>query len=136
VDLLVLTRFSNDREPPQLASSIELYRGAFLPDDDEGWVLPMREKARAWFLEAVPRHASELEQAGQLDQAARCYASAIAADDTLEPFYQGRISCYERLDRCAEASAVRHHLHQRFATSRSAASALARPSLPRSLRPS
>lgn len=80
--------------------AMALYRGTFLGlEDDAPWAIPLREKLRAKFADAVARQGAELERAGELEAAVDCYTRGLAADDLVESFYQGLIRCYRALGR-------------------------------------
>lgn len=83
--------------------AIDLYRGAFLPQEEESWVVPLREKLRAKHVEAVTTHAQSLLRSGRLEAAIGCYLQGLEADDVAESFYQGLMQCYQRDNRRVEA---------------------------------
>ena len=90
-------------ERPAL-DALALYRGAFLAEDDsEGWAVAARERLRGKFVHAVTREASRLEAAQRPDEAIAWYQRGLDADNLAEPFYQGLMRCYHRLDRLPEA---------------------------------
>lgn len=100
-------------DPLQMEKAIDLYRGAFLSrDDDAAWAVPMRERLRTKFIQAVARRAMELESADDHVQAVVMYQRGIDADNLVESFYQGLMRCYERLDRKAEAASTFRRLRQ------------------------
>jgi DNA-binding SARP family transcriptional activator len=81
-----------------------LYQGAFLVDDEgEPWPVATRERLRGKFVHAVADHASRLEAADRHEEAIGWYLKGIDADSVVEPFYQGLMRCYHRLDRLPEA---------------------------------
>lgn len=90
-----------------------LYRGAFLPEEEgEPWSVPMRERLRARFIHRAGEEGERLEAAMKLDEAIDLYLRGLDADSIVEPFYQGLMRCYERLDRRAEALATYRRLRQ------------------------
>lgn len=98
------------------ASVMDLYRGGFLPEDEGApWALASRENLRAKFIEAVHLRASLLERSAEYEQAARCYTRGVEIDDLVEPFYQGLMRCYDRLDRRSEANAAYQRLRRALA---------------------
>lgn len=92
---------------------LDLYRGAFLAEE-EGvpWPVPMRERLRARFIQRLGEEGRRLEDAGRLEEAIEGYMRGLDADSIIEPFYQGLMRCYARLDRRAEAAAAYRRLRQ------------------------
>lgn len=95
------------------ARALELYRGAFLIEEEgETWPVAMRERLRSKFIQAVADHAVRLEAAGRDDEAIVWYLRGLDADSVVEPFYQGLMRCYHRLDRLPEAVGAYRRLKQ------------------------
>jgi len=95
----------------QLEHAIDLYRGAFLPqDEDAPWAVPMRERLRSKFILALTRRASIAEAEGRHEQAVSLYLRGIDADSLVEAFYQGLMRCYDRMNRRTEAVSVYRRL--------------------------
>jgi LuxR family transcriptional regulator, maltose regulon positive regulatory protein len=95
------------------AQALALYRGAFLAEDEgEPWPVPMRERLRSKFVQAVADHASRLEAARRDEEAITWYLRGLDADNVVEPFYQGLMRCYARLDRLPEAVSAYRRLKQ------------------------
>jgi ATP/maltotriose-dependent transcriptional regulator MalT/DNA-binding SARP family transcriptional activator len=95
------------------ARALELYRGAFLVEEEgEAWPVAMRERLRNKFIQAVADHAVRLEAAGRDEEAIACYLRGLDADSVVEPFYQGLMRCYHRLDRLPEAISAYRRLKQ------------------------
>ena len=96
-----------------MAEALTLYRGAFLAEDEgEPWPVPMRERLRSKFVQAVADHAAHLEAAHRDEEAIRWYLLGLEADNVVEPFYQGLMRCYHRLDRLPEAVSAYRRLKQ------------------------
>jgi LuxR family transcriptional regulator, maltose regulon positive regulatory protein len=96
-----------------LEEALALYRGTFLPDDsEEPWSVPMRERLRAKFIHALGNLGKHLEAQGDHDAAIGWYLKGLDADPIVEPFYQGLMRCYDRLDRRAEAIGAYRRLKQ------------------------
>jgi DNA-binding SARP family transcriptional activator len=85
------------------AGALDLYRGAFLAEDDVPWALATRERLRTKFTHAVGRTGEALEREGRYEKALELYRRGIEADNLIETFYQGLMRCYERLNRRTEA---------------------------------
>lgn len=97
----------------QLGAAIDLYGGAFLAqEEDAPWAVPMRERLRAKFIQAVAKRASGLESADDHEGAVALYQRGIGADPLVEDFYQGLMRSYERLNRKAEAVSAYRRLRQ------------------------
>jgi ATP/maltotriose-dependent transcriptional regulator MalT/DNA-binding SARP family transcriptional activator len=93
--------------------TIALYRGAFLAEDEgETWPVAMRERLRGRFIHALVAFGRELEHAGDIDAAITAYQRGLEADAVVEPFYQGLMRCYQRLERCSEAISAYRRLKQ------------------------
>jgi LuxR family maltose regulon positive regulatory protein len=92
-------------------SAMTLYRGSFLvQEQDAPWAVPRRERLRARFIELTGKVCAALEGEKKFDQAVDLYLRGIEADDLVEPFYQGLMRCYERLNRRSEAMGVYRRL--------------------------
>jgi DNA-binding SARP family transcriptional activator len=90
-----------------------LYRGAFLAEDEsEAWPVAVRERLRGRLIHALVAFGEQLEGAGELDAAIAAYQRGLDADPIVEPFYQGLMRCYQRLQRHTEAIAAYRRLKQ------------------------
>jgi DNA-binding SARP family transcriptional activator len=88
------------------AKVLELYRGEFLPMEEEPWMVSIREKLRERFLRLIIAQGKESEDEGRWEEAIACYRAAIDADDLAEEVYQRLMLCHGRLeDRTAALSA-------------------------------
>jgi DNA-binding SARP family transcriptional activator len=96
-----------------MARTVALYGGGFLPDDaEQSWTLPARERLRSKYIQALGALCATLEQDGRYDEAIDWYLKGLDADAIVEPFYQGLMRCYEKLDRRPEAVAAYRRLSQ------------------------
>jgi DNA-binding SARP family transcriptional activator len=111
VDAWAFERGVGDAQPA--AAALTLYRGAFLvAEEGETWPVAMRERLRGKFVHAVAQHAARLEAAQQHEEAIAWYLRGLDADHVVEPFYQGLMRCYHRLDRLPEAVSAYRRLKQ------------------------
>ena len=72
----------------------------------------MRERLRAKFIHALGNLGKQLEARGMDDAAIGWYLKGVDADPIVEPFYQGLMRCYDRLDRRTEAIGAYRRLRQ------------------------
>ena len=84
--------------------TIDLYRGSFLPgDDDAPWAFAMRDKLRLRYLGLVSSAARRFEQEGRHEEALDLYRRGIEADELAETFHQGLMRCHHQVGRTPEA---------------------------------
>ena len=92
------------QDSSRAARLVALYRGAFLPDEDDApWAFSMREKLRARYLELVIASARKLEQQGLFEEALDLYRRGIETDELAETFHQGLMRCHHQVGRTPEA---------------------------------
>jgi ATP/maltotriose-dependent transcriptional regulator MalT/DNA-binding SARP family transcriptional activator len=92
--------------------ALALYRGAFLPEEDEPWTIQLRERLRNRLLRGVERLGHHLEEKGRWREAADRYQKALEVDPFVEEFYQRLMICYQRTNRRSEALAVYERCRQ------------------------
>jgi LuxR family maltose regulon positive regulatory protein len=98
---------------PTLRRAVSCYGGSFLPDDAElPWTVPVRERLRSKFIHGLATLGTHLEDAASYDEAITWYLRGLDADAIVEPFYQGLMRCYDKLDRRTEAVAAYRRLRQ------------------------
>jgi LuxR family maltose regulon positive regulatory protein len=93
--------------------ALELYKGSFLPTDEEGRsVIMMRLKLKDLLARLVSTLGQEMEASRNWDQALAFYRRGIDADELAEEFYQGIMRCHAATGRSAEGLAVYRRLRQ------------------------
>lgn len=98
---------NRDRARPDCHAAIELYRGHFLPTvEDAPWLVAARARLRGRFTQAVTDCGQALESEARFEEAIAHYQRSLEIDSLAEPFYQGLMRCYVRLDRHGEAVAT------------------------------
>jgi DNA-binding SARP family transcriptional activator len=86
---------------------LAVYRGPFLPDEDEQPAyIAAREQLRARLLRVITRCARRWEERGQGDAAVDCYQRCIDADELCEAFYRNLMLCHQRQGDLADALAT------------------------------
>ncbi len=86
-----------------LERAFALYKGPFLPGEEEPWAVSFRNTLRAMFQTCVRSLVKTLEDEKDWSQAAQLYEQAIRRDNLPEFFYQGLMRCYFELGLKAEA---------------------------------
>jgi len=105
-------------ELESLRNALSTYLGAFLNGDiDEPWSVMPRERLRAKFVQGVVKLGQELELQRRYEDAIGWYLKGMDTDPIVEPFYQGLMRCYDRLDRRSEAVGVYRRLRQTLSAS-------------------
>jgi LuxR family transcriptional regulator, maltose regulon positive regulatory protein len=97
----------------RLGHVLALYRGSFLAQDDNApWAASARERLRAKFIQAVGKLGKSLEGSDRHEAAIEIYLRGIEADSLVEPFYQGLMRCYDKLNRRTEAVSAFRRLRE------------------------
>jgi DNA-binding SARP family transcriptional activator len=87
--------------------AIELYRGPFLDQKiEEPWAMSPSERLRSKFFRGVKRIGLFCQEGAEWDKARDCYQRGLEVDNLAEEFYQGLMTCYQRLGRRSEALSV------------------------------
>ena len=87
--------------------AIELYKGPFLGQKiEELWAMSPSERLRSKFFRGVKRIGLFCQERGEWDKAIDCYQKGLEVDNLAEEFYQGLMTCYQRLGRRSEALLV------------------------------
>jgi DNA-binding SARP family transcriptional activator len=84
-------------------SALKLYRGRFLPRDNQPWAEPMRKRLRARFLEATDALAATHADRGDFDGALNLWRAAVAACPEAEGACLGLIRCQKAMGLADEA---------------------------------
>ena len=85
---------------------LALYRGHLLDNDEEAWILPLRESVRARFHRSVRILGDRLDAEERHADAQHLYERLIELDPLAEEFYRRAISSLVRQGRVAEAMDV------------------------------
>jgi LuxR family transcriptional regulator, maltose regulon positive regulatory protein len=97
----------------RIEHAIALYRGAFLAQEENvPWGAPARERLRAKFIQAIGKLGKSLEGSDRHESAIELYLRGIEADSLVEPFYQGLMRCYDKLNRRTEAISAFRRLRE------------------------
>ncbi|MFO1434994.1 MAG: BTAD domain-containing putative transcriptional regulator [Gammaproteobacteria bacterium] len=83
-------------------AALDLYQGAFLPQDDTRWASAMRERLRSKFVRAVRAYAERCEKLGQRELAIPVYQRAIEIDPLAEELYRRLMTVYAALERYSD----------------------------------
>jgi LuxR family transcriptional regulator, maltose regulon positive regulatory protein len=99
---------------PGLARALlDLYRGAFLPgEDDNPWILSAREQFQQRFLRAVDQLGAVLEAQGEHAEALTLYERAIEVEPLAEQLYRRLMRCYQLTGSAADALRVYRRCRQ------------------------
>jgi two-component SAPR family response regulator len=100
--------------------AIGLYKGHFLPAEEQVWTVSVRETLRSRFIKLVSKLGDLLERQGESNNALECYEKALEIDDLAEEFYLRLMTCHLKQGNRAEAIAVYERcarvLHAEFGT--------------------
>lgn len=113
LDYMAFERMALDldrTETPAIEQALALYRGHFLQGEAAPWLLPVRERLRARFLELTERLGILLEERGQDGEAVQQYLHALEVEPVAEVMCRRVMMTYVRLGRRTEAIGV----YQRF----------------------
>jgi LuxR family maltose regulon positive regulatory protein len=91
-------------ETVRLDKALELYRGHFLPhDEDKPWTVSLREQLKRKFILAVAALGEGEEDRRAWKKAIAVYERGLEVDDLSEEFYQRLMFCYRAIGRRADA---------------------------------
>ena len=93
-----------------LERTLALYHGHFLHGETAPWILPIRERLRALFLNLTEQLGDLLEERGDVREAAQQYLRALEVEPVAEVMCRRVMMTYVRLGRRSEAISV----YQRF----------------------
>jgi len=89
---------------------LEMYKGAFLSREiEQPWTMSTSERLRGKFLRSVGKLALYWKQSDQWEKTLNCYQKGLEVDDLAEEFYQGVMTCYQKLGRNTEALSIYNH---------------------------
>lgn len=90
-----------------LVKAAELYRGQFLEEYDDAWVLELRESLQGLYIRALAELMCLLAQKGEYDDALLCGRRLLASDATRETIHRAVMVLYVLNGQRAEA--LRHY---------------------------
>jgi DNA-binding SARP family transcriptional activator len=106
-DLLDRAEGADPEEGERLAEkALALYKGQFLEESGEPWLISCRERLRNRFLRAVWRRGEHLEGTGCLDLAMELYRRGLEADPLAEELYRRLMRCHHTAGQKSEAISV------------------------------
>ncbi len=125
IDIWALRRSFNEIDKSLLNSknslqeltdrAISLYQGPFLStDENEHWMLSVREKLANQFLSTLNAAAESFCQTKDCQQALNCYEKSLEIDDLSESTYQGLMQCHICSGNRAEGIKVYEQCRQRL----------------------
>ena len=94
------------REALLMEKAMDVYQGPFLPDDDDAWVIPVRQRLSTAFEQCVLKLGQYHEKEEQWESAIGCYTKGISMDPLVESFYQGLMNCYLKTGKPSEAKRI------------------------------
>ncbi len=104
IDVDAFERMASSAEPGALASAVDLYRGALLPDDPYSEALAARREAlRQRFVDVALRLARDRHAAGDTDGCVAVLRRALDSDNALEPAHQLLMEVLARTGRQGDA---------------------------------
>ena len=87
--------------------ALNLHKGIFLAADlEQPWAMPMREHLRSKYIHQLEDLGEKLELHGDAQHAIEWYLKGLEVDVLAEPFYQGLMRSYQKMDRNAEGIEV------------------------------
>lgn len=100
VDLWSFEKLLSQSEPNEgldirrMEKAIGLYKGLFLEDTDEQWVIPVRERLREKFIRYTTVLGCYYEAKEEFDKAIEVYRKGMEIEEHNETFYQRLMLCY------------------------------------------
>lgn len=94
--------------PQLIEQALGLYKGHFLENDTEPYIISLRERLRSKFVRYVGEMGRHLERSGEWEKAGDWYSEGLKAESLAEELYRRLMLCYQQLGRRAEAVEVYH----------------------------
>jgi len=101
-----------DNDIGQLKKAFELYAGYFMENNNDYWVLSMRDRLHQQFIRTTCLLAEGYEGIMQYQMAIDIYLRALRLDDLAEVFYQGLMRCYDKVGQVDQIKKLYGHLRQ------------------------
>jgi ATP/maltotriose-dependent transcriptional regulator MalT/DNA-binding SARP family transcriptional activator len=96
-----------ERAAELIQEVIRMYSGPFLSGEEEQpWVMSMRERLRSKFLRNVNWLGRHWEKADKWEKVLECYQRGLEVDNLAEELYRRLMVCHQKLGQRAEALAV------------------------------
>jgi ATP/maltotriose-dependent transcriptional regulator MalT/DNA-binding SARP family transcriptional activator len=103
-ELLVRAEGEAPEESERLTQkALMLYKGQFLEETDEPWLISCRERLRSKYLRTIFRLGARLESASEFVKAADLYVKGIEADPLVEGLYRRLMDCCHAAGQDGEA---------------------------------
>jgi LuxR family maltose regulon positive regulatory protein len=100
---LKMGEIDSENSVQMMEKAVSIYQGVFLPDDDEPWAIPTRQRLAMEFIQCVEKLGGYYEETGQLEEATRCYLRGLKIDPLTEEFYRRLMGCYLKAGNLSEA---------------------------------
>ena len=115
---LINNKCSRQKTTQELTDrAISLYQGPFLgTDENEHWMLTVREKLGNQFLSTLNAAAESFCQTKKYQLALNCYQKGLEIDDLSENIYQGLIYCHTQLGNRTEGLILYKQCRERLNT--------------------
>lgn len=99
-----------------VAPLLHLYRGPFLPGDDQPWAVAERERVGRRVLRALGRASEQLQHSGRVAEAIAVLEVALDIDPTAEAMYRALMRCLLGAGHVAEALSVYERCRRNLAS--------------------
>ncbi len=106
----------NKRAVAAYEKAFSLYRGPFLAEEPlQHWMVPLRERLSLRYQRSLINLGKVMEGQDHYEKAIGWYEKGLKADNLEETFYRRLMTCYEKLDRHADAVKIYRRCREAFA---------------------